>query len=117
MKQTGNESRFEILERLGRGGTAEVFKARLRDTGREIALKCPLPDPDQIVDFARLAAREIDLIGGLRFPGLVRILNGPDDPPDQLLLELCEGKTLDQIDARNNLPLALNLLSAVAAGS
>ena len=114
MKQTGNESRFEILERLGRGGTAEVFKARLRDTGREIALKCPLPDPDQIVDFARLAAREINLIGGLRFPGLVRILNGPDDPPDQLLLELCEGKTLDQIDARNNLPLALNLLSAVA---
>ncbi|MCM2271513.1 MAG: tetratricopeptide repeat protein [candidate division Zixibacteria bacterium] len=114
MKQTGIESRFEILERLGRGGTAEVLRARLRDTGREIALKCPLPDPDHAVDFARLAAREIDLIGGLRFPGLVRILNRPDDPQDQLLLELCAGKTLDQIDARNNLPFALNLLSAVA---
>ena len=114
MKQTGDESRFEIKERLGRGGTAEVFRVRLHDSGREAALKRPLPDANQTVDFARLAAREIALIGGLRFPGLVRILNQPDNSSGYLLLEICEGKTLDQLGQVRDLSLALNLLSAIA---
>ncbi|MBK7140895.1 MAG: tetratricopeptide repeat protein [bacterium] len=115
MKQSGDESRFHLMERLGRGGTAEVFRVRVGTSGREAALKRPLPVPEPGIDFHLLASRELSLIGTRRFPGLVRILNGPDDSTDYLLLEICEGKTLDQLGRITDLALALNLLSAVAA--
>ncbi len=115
MSSTGHESRFQIQERLGRGGTAEVFRVRLTGSGRLAALKRPLPDPPQGIDFNLLARRELSLIGTRRFPGLVRILNTAADGGDYLLLELCEGKTLDQLGRITDVRLALNILAAVAA--
>lgn len=115
MSVSGHESRFQVLERLGRGGTAEVFRVRLTGSGRLAALKRPLPQPLPGIDFNLLARRELSLIGARRFPGLVRILNTTDDGSDYLLLELCEGKTLDQLGQIKDVRLALNILSAVAA--
>ncbi len=115
MSFTGHESRFQIQERLGRGGTAEVFRVRMTGSGRFAALKRPLPDPPPGIDFNLLAARELSLIGSRRFPGLVRILNTDEDSNNYLLLELCEGKTLDQLGQVQDVGLALNILAAVSA--
>jgi len=104
---------FEILDPLGTGGTAEVFRVLDRDR-REMALKVPLDSqlsPD--IDFQLLARREHYLIGEHRFPGLVRIREFSDDPP-YLLLELCRGPSLDQLTLPVSEQLALNIASAIA---
>lgn len=108
------DSPFKELGRLGRGGTAEVLRVFVSSLGRQAALKCPLGDAsDHSVDFQKLAAREQLLIGGVNFPGLVRLLESPSDHPEHLLLELCEGPTLDRIGVISDLSLALNVLSAI----
>lgn len=108
--------RFQFIELLGRGGTAEVARVLDRQTGHEAALKYPLPDGQQPGSmFPELAAREYDLLGHLRYPGIVKILEAPGDRPDCLVMELCRGKTLDRIPAPVPIPKALSLLSAVAA--
>jgi serine/threonine protein kinase/tetratricopeptide (TPR) repeat protein len=109
------DTRFTVIAPLGRGGTAEVTRVRLSDSGREAALKAPLPsDPHIEGDFATLARREFELIGGHRFPGLVRLLEPPHTDPDYLLLELCEGPTVDKIGKVESPSVALNLVSALA---
>ncbi len=104
-----------ILEPLGRGGTAVVSRAFSQAHKRQLALKHPLEDdPQSHAAFAQLAQREYQLIGRLKFPGLVRVLEVSTNQPVYLLMELCPGPTLDQCGRIGNLTLALNLLSAVA---
>ena len=105
-------SRLEVRGRLGRGGTAEVFRVFDPVLNREAALKVSLPD--NRADFEKLVHRERQLIGGYRFPGLVRLLPHHAESPDQLLLELCEGPTLERVGRVDDLDLAINLLSALA---
>lgn len=99
---------------LGRGGTADVAKAQADHLNRLVAVKYPLAEPDDDVDFSTLARREWDLIGQARFPGLIHILEQPSEQPPYLLLALCTGPTLDTVGKIESLPLALSVLSAVA---
>lgn len=115
MPQACEDKRFRMIASLGRGGTADVARVQVGDLGREAALKYPLPEILSITaDFAALTRREYDLIGGLRFPGLVRLIEPPHTDPDYLLLELCQGPTLDTVGRVEDVPTALRLLSAVA---
>ena len=115
MTTAAEDKRFTVVAPLGRGGTAEVTRVRLADSGREAALKAPLPcDSQPDSDFATLARREYELIGGHRFPGLVRLLESPHSHPDYLLLELCEGPTVDAVGRVEDIQVALNLISAMA---
>lgn len=110
-----SQSRFRRIRPLGRGGTAEVTAVKVKGLACEAALKMPLSDnPDSYSQFSRLARRESLLIGNERFPGLVRLLEPPTDKADYLLLEICEGPSLDKVGRIENLPLALNILSAIA---
>ncbi len=106
---------LQYLDHLGRGGTAEVIRVYVADQRREAALKYPLDNnPETVSFFAHLAHRENMLVGSLRFPGLVRILEYSDGRQPYLLLELCQGPTLDQTGRVDNVPLMLNLISALA---
>ncbi len=108
---------FEYVRHLGRGGTADVYLTRSEQLDREVALKLPLPlseRPGDDTPFGLLVQREQTLIGNLRFPGLVRILDASANSPEYVALELCTGRTLDQLGRIDNLALAMNLLSALA---
>ena len=108
---------LRFIEPLGRGGTADVAKAYASHLKRTVAVKYPLPSSkSQTIDFAGLARREWDLIGGARFPGLVRLWEAPSNSPDYLLLELCCGPTLDSLPGSDSPKTALSILSAVAVG-
>lgn len=108
---------LRFLEPLGRGGTADVAKAHATHLNRTVAVKYPLQvSDDPTIDFASLAKREWDLIGGARFPGLVRLWEAPSRDPDYLLLELCPGPTLDTVPKIDSLETTLAILSAVATG-
>lgn len=106
---------FRQTAHLGRGGTAVVVRALSERLHREVALKIPLPESEQTDEtpFSVLVKREQTLIGRRRFPGLVRLLDSSEDPP-YVAMEICSGPTLDTLGKIDNLPLALNLLSALA---
>ena len=106
---------LQYLDHLGRGGTANVIRVYVTDRRREAALKYPLDsNPEIVSSFAHLAHRENTLVGSLRFPGLVRILGYSDGRQPYLLLELCQGPTLDRTGRVDNVLLMLNLISALA---
>jgi tetratricopeptide (TPR) repeat protein len=115
MTDSALSGRFDFRRVLGRGGTADVslvWDARLN---RLAALKQPRDTSEPAIrQFCTLIQREQLLIGQERFPGLVRILDARDDDQPFLVLEYCDGSTLDA--CRRDLPLvrALNILSAVA---
>jgi serine/threonine protein kinase len=115
MNQPPDVADCHILKLLGRGGTAAVYQVFSEAYKKELALKCPLnDDPQSRPTFAKLAQREHHLIGRLKFPGLVRILEISPHHPEYLLMELCRGPTLDQCGQIGNITLALNIISAIA---
>ena len=107
---------LQYRSRLGRGGTAEVARVWVERLGREAALKYPLEDgADNATDFSLLAQREYSLIEGIRFPGIVRLFPRTQQSGDYLLMEVCEGPSLDQLGRLKSLPSTLNIISAVAS--
>jgi serine/threonine protein kinase/tetratricopeptide (TPR) repeat protein len=99
---------------LGRGGTAEVSRWSPDHTSRDLACKYPLTNnPDDLALFRKLAEREWELIGGWKFPGIVRLVSHGQQY-EYLLMELCEGSSLD---SAGQLPYskALAILSSIAA--
>jgi len=82
--------RFEVLRRLGTGGSAEVLLARDRQGGRLVALKVPRPGsatpPDLAAEFARVSS--------LAHPGIAAALDyvPPEEPGGPcLVLEAAPG--------------------------
>lgn len=82
----------ELLERIGEGGIADVFRARW--SGREVALKV-LRDTDR-ASMRKRFLREGRLLQRLDHPGLVRCLHVFEAEPPALVLELLQGLSLDQ---------------------
>ena len=65
--------RYEVHERLGRGGTAEVFAGVALGTGAPVALKVLHPDLARALA-ARRFLREVALLQRLDHPGIVPCL-------------------------------------------
>ncbi len=92
---------YEILSVLGKGGMAEVYRARVLAGPREgwtVALKRLLPaltrDPASIALFAR----EADLSKKLDHPNIVKVLDaGVHDGIYFIVMELVDGRDLGQI--------------------
>ncbi len=106
---------LKISGPLGRGGTAEVAKAFSSELNRDVAIKHPLlENSESVAQFSVLARREHHLIGHLKFPGFVNVLKHSDNP-SYLLLELCNGHSLDQLGKIENAEMLLVIISAVAA--
>lgn len=82
----------ELVERIGEGGIADVFRATWR--GREVALKI-LRDPDR-PGLRKRFLREGRILRRLVHPGLVRCLHVLDGEQPALVLELLCGEDLDQ---------------------
>lgn len=71
-------NRYEILDKIGEGGFAVVYRARQLSTNREVALKHLRPDvlgaPGTDVQLERFE-RESQLIGELNHPNVVRLID------------------------------------------
>ncbi|MBN1569168.1 MAG: serine/threonine-protein kinase [Acidobacteria bacterium] len=113
---------YEITSQLGKGGMGEVYRAKDRKLGRDVAIKV-LPeefarDPERVARFER----EAKLLASLNHPNIASI-HGLEEAGGThfLVMELVEGNTLaDQlkqgaIPVEESLKLALQIAEALEA--
>ncbi len=101
---------YEILEPIGKGGMGEVYRARDRKLGREVAIKI-LPEAFA-QDETRLARfdREAKLLASLNHPNIAAIYGLDDSEGTRfLVLELVEGETLGDQLRRGPVPVEESL--------
>src|SRR5271157_2827428 len=92
-------AKYELLEELGHGGMATVYRARDRRLGREVAVKVIHPhlrDSKEVVSRFDTEARAV---AKLRHPNIVEVfdVSEPGDPDQFLVVELLGGTTLRQL--------------------
>ena len=113
---------YEITNRLGKGGMGEVYQAKDRKLGRDVAIKV-LPE-EFARDTGRVARfqREARLLASLNHPNIAAIYGVEEsDRTNFLVLELVEGETLLEqlkrgpIAVEEALKLALQIAEALEA--
>jgi serine/threonine-protein kinase len=111
--------RFELLSRLGRGGMAEVFLARMKEgphAGRQVALKRVRPERVRDPEAHEQLLHEAELARCLRHPHIVGFVEyGELADGGYLALELVEGPDLGRVLAqcrkrRIELPIDISVL-------
>jgi serine/threonine-protein kinase len=90
------DGRFELVEEIGRGGMATIFKAKdLADGGRPVAVKMPLPIFASGVGAWSLFQQEEAIGRRLDHPYVLRFLRLPDDKRrSYVVTEYVPGRTL-----------------------
>ena len=98
--------KYEVIERIGRGGMGVIFKARDPVLERSVALKV-LSSLEVTPELRARFFREAQACARLSHPNIVTIHDlGEDDGRLFIVMELLEGEELRQIIARHP-PLAL----------
>lgn len=92
--------KYELIERLGQGGVAEVWKARDTQLQRFVALKVLHPDLRDDPEFLIRFQREAQLVAGLHHPHIInvhdfQIFQGTTNQPiAYMVMDYIEGPTL-----------------------
>ncbi len=115
--------KYEVLDELGHGGMATVYRARDKRLGREVAVKVIHPhlrDSREVVSRFNAEARAV---AKLRHPNIVEVfdVSETDEAEQYLVVELVRGTTLRKVlqehgamPAEIAAALALELLGALA---
>ena len=91
------DNRYEILERIGSGGMAVVYKARCHLLNRLVAIKILKADLAQDEDFRRRFNAESQAVAQLSHPNIMSVYDvsrGGDT--EYIVMELLDGITLKQ---------------------
>ena len=93
--------RYEILEKIGRGGMGVVFKARQLSVDRVVALKLLPEAMAQDESFAERFVREARSAAAVSHPNIVQVHDvGQDGPTRYIVMEFVEGENLADIIRR-----------------
>ena len=91
------DNRYEILERIGSGGMAVVYKAKCHWLNRFVAVKILKEDLAQDEEFRRRFHEESQAVAMLSHPNIVAVYDVSRSPElDYIVMELIEGITLKQ---------------------
>jgi len=108
---------YTILDEMHRGGQGVVYRARQIATHRTVAVKVLLSGTFATSKQRRRFEREIELVAGLRHPGIVTVYDSgvTEDGRHWFAMEYLEGDTLDEFVAGHTLTLAdkLRLFSRI----
>ncbi len=96
-KLLGN--RYEIIEKIGEGGMALVYKARCRLLNRYVAIKILRPEFTNDEEFINKFRKESQSAASLSHPNIVNIYDVGNDEKNiyYIVMEYVKGKTLKQI--------------------
>ncbi|HET6680687.1 MAG TPA: protein kinase [Gemmatimonadaceae bacterium] len=90
------EADYEILDELGRGGSAIVFRARDRALGREVAIKVLRAQPHEDAEAVARLEREARTVAQLQHPNIVTLygIRRLRDDRLALIMQLVPGRSL-----------------------
>lgn len=113
-------NRYEILEEVGRGGMAYVYKAKCRLLNRIVAVKVLRNDLDGSGDFLKRFNSEAQAAASLSHPNIVSIYDvGVEDDIHYIVMEYVEGVTLKEyisIKRKLNWREAVNFAIEICSG-
>ena len=91
------DDRYEILEVIGTGGMAVVYKARCHRLNRMVAIKVLKDELSQDADFRRRFHAESQAVAMLSHPNIVNVYDvSHSQNADYIVMELIDGITLKQ---------------------
>ncbi len=100
------DNRYEIIERIGTGGMAVVYKARCHRLNRLVAVKVLRAELAQDADFRRRFHDESQAVAMLSHPNIMAVYDvSHSDDLDYIVMELLDGITLKQYMQKKGLPL------------
>ena len=86
---------YEIMNHIGSGGMADVYRARCLKDGRYVAIKVLKQEYNDDEEFLGRFIAEAQATSGLSHPNIVNIYDaGEDKGYHFIVMELCEGTTL-----------------------
>ena len=98
------DNRYEILERIGSGGMAVVYKARCHRLNRLVAIKILKEELSGDADFRRRFRTESQAVAMLSHPNIVAVYDvSRSGNIEYIVMELIEGITLKQYINRKGL--------------
>ena len=96
-----NFGRYQILELIGEGGMATVYKAHDTHLEREVAIKIIRSEvfpPDQLTTILKRFEREAKALGGLSHPNIVGVIDyGEHEGSPYLVMVYLRGGTLKDL--------------------
>ena len=100
------DNRYEILERIGVGGMAVVYKARCHRLNRLVAIKILKPELASDADFRRRFQAESQAVAMLSHINIVGVYDVcQSDGLNYIVMELIDGMTLKQYMQKRGTPL------------
>ena len=112
-------NRYEILEIIGKGGMATVYRANDHVLNRFVAVKVLNEEFITDIEFIRRFKSEAQTAAGLTHPNIVSIFDvGNEGDVYYIVMELIQGKTLKEIiveDGKLSWKWSLNIAIQIAA--
>jgi len=95
-------NRYELVEKIGGGGMAIVYKAKCKLLNRFVAVKILRTDSDMTEDFIKRFKVEAQAAGSLSHPNIVSIYDvGNEAELNYIVMEYVEGYTLKEVIAQS----------------
>lgn len=108
------DNRYELVEFIGKGGMALVYRAIDRRTGHNVAVKILRPEYNQDAEFCTRFEREAVAASKMSHHNIVNLLDvGQDDNMRYLVMEYVRGRTLKEVIKQNG-PLKPAVAAQVA---
>jgi serine/threonine-protein kinase len=115
-------AKYEVLEEIGHGGMATVYRAHDPRLGRDVAAKVIHPHLRDSAEAKHRFHVEAKAVAKLRHPNIVEVydVSSEGEPEQYLVVELVRGSTLRKVLERGPIPpevaaaIAAELLSALA---
>ncbi|MEG0291353.1 MAG: Stk1 family PASTA domain-containing Ser/Thr kinase [Anaerovoracaceae bacterium] len=112
--------RYELIEKIGDGGMAVVYKAKCRLLKRFVAVKILKPEFTNDVKFIESFRRESHAAASLSHPNIVNIFDvGREGNINYIVMELVTGETLSEMikrEAPMDYRKAIEITKQIAAG-
>ncbi len=108
--------RYRLIELLGRGGMATIYRAHDRQLDRDVAIKVLRPEYGNDPAFLARFRQEAQAAASLNHPNVVGVYDFGDDPAGPyIVMELVDGEDLATLVRRNG-PLPPRQAARLAAG-
>ena len=112
--------RYELIEIVGTGGMAIVYRALDQKTGREVAVKLLRPEFERDEEFVRRFSHEAKAAAQVAHENIVNMLDVGFDGVPYIVMEFVRGQTLKDlirsvgsIPPRQAVTMVLRILAAV----